>query len=237
MATLLLIEDNPDIMKINSSLLTMHGYHVLQAQSLAEANALLETEAPDLLLLDVLLPDGSGVHFCRALRKKSDVPVLFLSALGESNDIINGLMAGGDDYLSKPYDLDVLLAKVKAMLRRQEMTGRRAVTETPPATETLLVCGPLKVDVVAMQATLFNEDLMLTPREYSLLLTLMRQEGVEIPARQLYEAAWGRAAADDTRAVRTLVWRLREKLRISEHGAFEISVERGKGYRFRVIST
>lgn len=117
MSTVLLVEDNPHIMKINSETLTMRGYEVLQATTAAQCMELLKWHAADLIVLDIMLPDGNGVDICKDLKKNYHIPILFLSALGENQDIINGLRAGGDDYLAKPYDLEVFVARVETRLR------------------------------------------------------------------------------------------------------------------------
>lgn len=114
--TLLLIEDNPHIMQINQQALMMQDYHVRAATTIAEGRALFARERPDLILLDVMLPDGSGFSFCEEVRLVSDVPILFLSALGDTAQIARSTRVGGNDYLVKPYDLDVLIDRIEALL-------------------------------------------------------------------------------------------------------------------------
>ena len=115
MSTILLVEDNPHIMKINAEALTMYGYEILQAATARECRQALRWHPVDLVVLDIMLPDGDGVELCRELKEQYHVPILFLSALGESRDVVEGLRAGGDDYLAKPYDLGVLAARIEAM--------------------------------------------------------------------------------------------------------------------------
>lgn len=219
--TILLIEDNSDIMKINSSALTMRGYRVLEAETLEKSRALLEIERPDLIILDVMMPDGDGLNFCEEVREKSDLPILILSALNENQDIVNGLMRGGDDYLPKPYDLDVLLARVGALLRR---VGR--------ATETVLTRGTLTLDTVSQRALVNGKDTLLTPKEFAIILCLVRNEGRKIQTEQLYQAAWGQPMAEDTNAVKINVSRLRKKI---EPTGFTIAFVRGAGYHFEEL--
>ena len=114
--TILLVEDNPHIMKINAQLLSMQGYAVLKAATAEEARNRLKEKQADLIVLDVMLPDGGGLELCRELKTRYPVPVLFLTALGASRDIVDGFRAGGDYYLVKPYDLEVLLSKIRALL-------------------------------------------------------------------------------------------------------------------------
>ena len=114
---ILLVEDNPHIMAINDAALHMRGYRTLQAETAHKCRELLCFHAVDLIVLDILLPDGDGVALCREIKQEYDVPILFLTAMGENEDIVKGLTAGGDDYLTKPYDLEVFMARVEARLR------------------------------------------------------------------------------------------------------------------------
>lgn len=109
---ILLVEDNPHIMAINDAALHMRGYRTLQAETAHKCRELLCFHAVDLIVLDILLPDGDGVALCREIKQEYDVPILFLTAMGENEDIVKGLTAGGDDYLTKPYDLEVFMARV-----------------------------------------------------------------------------------------------------------------------------
>lgn len=119
MTRVLLIEPNPDIMCINATALRMRHYDVLQAFSLAEADELLAANAPDMIVMETALPDGSGLDFCRNFRKRSRTPILFLSALSEGRDIVAGLRAGADDYITKPHDLGVLAERIEVRLRSE----------------------------------------------------------------------------------------------------------------------
>jgi len=117
MALILLVEDNYHIMKMNADELIDCGYEVQCAETIEEARKLMFLRVPDLMILDVLLPDGNGIDFCREIRRTTDFPIIFLSALNESKDIVNGLHSGAEDYLAKPYSLDVLVARVEVQLR------------------------------------------------------------------------------------------------------------------------
>lgn len=216
--TVLLVEDNRHIMKINGDTLTEAGYRVLKAETAAQARALLETEAPDLIVLDIMLPDGDGLALCRDIRGESNIPILFLSAKKESSEIIEGLRAGGDDYLPKPYDIGVLLARVEALLRRAVTSG------------TVTTWGSLTLDTVSQRALVNGEDILLTPREFALLLYLVRNEGQEVHMERLYEAAWGQPMANDPNAVRIAVSRLRKKI---APAGVQITTARGVGFVLR----
>lgn len=217
--TILLVEDNPDIIKINRYALTMRGYRVLEARTIEQGRELLERENPNLIILDILLPDGSGLSLCEEIRKNSGLPILFLSALGENQNIVDGLLRGGDDYLPKPYDLDVLLARVEALLRRVVC-----------GTEVIVRRGALTLDTVSQCAMVNGRDILLTPKEFAILLYFVRNEGREVKAEQLYKAAWRQPMKNDTRAVKTAVSRMRKKL---EPTGMQITFERGAGYRFK----
>lgn len=215
---ILLIEDNRDIMKINRSTLTMHGYYILEAETMEQGREILKKENVDLIILDIMLPDGSGLDFCEELRRDSDIPILFLSALVKNQDIVNGLIKGGDDYLTKPYDLDVLVARVKALLRR--------VLRKP---EPVITVDSMTLNTISQRVTVNGKDITLAPKEFAILLYLVQNEGHIAQAQQLYEAAWGQPMMDDPNAVRVAVSRLRKKI---EPDGFKISIIRGLGYRF-----
>lgn len=123
-ATLLIVEDDLNILRANTAALELEGYRVLAAETLESARSAAKACPPDLILLDILLPDGNGLDFCGELRGESGVRILFLSALGEKADVLAGLRAGGDDYIAKPYDMDELILRVEALLRRGRMIGR-----------------------------------------------------------------------------------------------------------------
>jgi DNA-binding response OmpR family regulator len=224
-ATILMVEDDPIILRTNREVLEMEGYRVLEAENLTAGRSIIEREPPDLIILDIMLPDGNGLEYCEELRGKSSVPILFLSALGSYKDIASGLHAGGDNYLAKPYDMEVFLAQIEAMLRR----SRLAVQE-----ETDLYFGTLKLDTVSRRAFLNNEDLLLKPREFSLLEVLLKNNNSFVPAEKLYEKAWGMNAADDTRTVKEHISRLRKKL--GDSSPVSIESERGKGYCMKQLN-
>lgn len=224
--TILLVEDNPDIMNINRKMLARNGYRVLEAETLQQAEALL-AQHPDLVILDIILPDGSGLEFCRQVRRHSWVPILFLTALETNGDIVAGFNAGGDGYLAKPYDLDVLLARVAALLRRAK--------ETALATE--IVVGPLRLDLLSSRAILDGNDVHLTQKEFSILLLLVKNQGQQVSAQELYETAWGMDTNNDVRAVRPQISRLRVKLSAGAGSPFDIIAKYGQGYCFVVNAT
>lgn len=218
-ATILMIEDNPAILRTNRMELEMEGYRVLVADTLAKGRELVERGHPDLILLDILLPDGCGRSYCQELSGRGAPRILFLSALNTPEDVIAGLRMGGDDYMTKPYLMDELLARVEALLRRPATTK----AEQPP-----LHIGSLEVNVISGRAYLAGSDLMLTPKELSLLFIMMREVGEYITSQDLYQRVWGMEAVD-TRPIRQHIRRLRKKL--GESSPVIIEAEQGKGYR------
>lgn len=217
MSTILLVEDNPHIMKINARLLALRGYQVLQAETAAQAREQLRWHPVDLIVLDILLPDGSGLELCRELKAQRPIPILFLTALGENQDVVEGLRAGGDDYLAKPYDLEVLVARIEARLRAAEEVRR------------YYGYGGLKLDLLTMTGYVNGKDIQLTQKEFTALLLLARAAERKVSQEELMEALWGPDAHAESRSLWTLISRLRKKLN-SQESRLEISSLRGGGY-------
>lgn len=213
---ILLVEDNPHITKINRDTFEEAGYRVSCAETVAQAQVLFHAEVPDLIVLDIMLPDGNGLELCRKIRGESNVPILFLSARSANAQIVEGLRAGGDDYLAKPYDLEVLLAKTEVLLRR----GR---------VQTDIRLGPLYLDVVACTAYQNGKDLLLTRKDFSLLLLLVKNEGKAVPKEQIFEEVWKRPLSGDTQALWAAVSRLKRKLELGGASFVVHSPHRG-GY-------
>ena len=216
MRTILLVEDNPHIRKINTQVLTQRGYDLLQTDTVAGCRELMRWNPVDLVVMDIMLPDGSGLELCREIKSRFHIPVLFLTALGENKEIVEGLRAGGDDYLTKPYDLEVLVARVEARLRSHAESRR-------------YVCyGCLRLDTVSLCGYLGDRDMLLTQKEFAVLLILARSAGREVDSSQLRQV-WGDDADGDNQALWTLISRLRKKLN-SEESRLEILSRRGGGY-------
>lgn len=215
---ILMIEDNPNLLRINSSVLRNMGYRVYTAQTLADGNNLVREVRPDLILLDILLPDGNGLEYCRERLDKRSACVLFLSALNTKDDVIAGLRAGGDDYISKPYLMEEMLARIEALLRRRGIIEEQRLR---------FGIGSLSLNQVSMHAYHRGRDLMLTPMEYKLLELLLNNKGQYLRAKTIYEQLWDMNAVD-TRPVKQLARRLREKLLETE---VVIEAAQGKGYR------
>lgn len=218
-ATILMIEDNPHILRANAAELRMENYRVLAADTLTAGRALAQHEHPDLILLDILLPDGNGLDYCREVFGQKAPRILFLSAMSASKDVIAGLRAGGDDYITKPYLMQELLARIEAILRRAQ--------HAKPETDLLRV-GSLELNATASRAYLARQDLLLTPKECALLEVLLTRIGEFIASAELYRLVWGMEAVD-TRPIRQHIRRLREKL--GNNAPVRIESEQGSGYR------
>lgn len=224
MSTLLLVEDNPHIMKINHDSLMMEGYNIIEAFDGESCMLALEKNDVDLVILDVMLPDASGIELCAQIKRRSDVPILFLSALGESSDIVAALRAGGDDYLPKPYDINVLIARVEARLRSSCHEKR------------LMKWKGITFDTVARVARYQNSELSLTQKEFSLLLLLARKGGTFVSKEELYEIVWGAPLVQGNNALYTAVSRLNGKLAQQTVPA-AVTYERGRGYALTFLQT
>lgn len=219
-ATILMIEDNPDILRTNRAALELEGHRVLEATTLAQGTAMAQSQPVDLVLLDILLPDSTSLAHCREVLGLEGASVLILSALNTKSDVIAGLRAGGDDYLVKPYLMDEMLARVEALLRRRK-------TQLPG--EQSLALAGLKLSLTARVARLHGRDLLLTPREFSILAVLLKERGAFVTSKKLYEQIWGSAPSMDTRTVRQHVRRLRKKL--GNGAPITIEAQQGAGYR------
>lgn len=217
-STVLLVEDNEHVLALNRAVLERAGYRTLTAASLAAARPLLAQYGIDLVVLDILLPDGDGLAFLPELRRATAAPVLLLTSKRDYEDIVAGLTGGAADYMSKPYRIEELLARIAALLQKRQ---------APPSAG--LARGPLALDTVAHRAFLCGRDMLLQPREYAALLYLVRHEGEAVTAGRLYEAVWALPAQHSVAAVKTALSRLRKKL---EGSGYTITFHRGAGYCF-----
>jgi len=220
MNNILLVEDDIHIQTVNKNILEDEGgYNVSLAMNLAEARSAIAESSPDLIMLDIMLPDGSGLDFLIELRESGcEIPILLLTALGETKDKVAGLRLGSDDYLAKPYDYDELLARIETILHR----GARQA-------EPLLKFGTFSIDIENGTVLLNNTDLNLSWIEFRLLHLLARNKDQTMSAESLYEAVWKQKMGDDSRALISTASRLRKKLAGS---GYTITFMRNQGYRF-----
>ena len=220
--TILLVEDNPHIMEINHEALEMSDYRVLEARDGRACMLRLQENDIDLIVLDIMLPDADGLALCRQIKTRYDIPILFLSALGENAQIIEGLRAGGDDYLPKPYDIGVLLARIEARLRS---AGRE---------KRFLSHAGLRLDTVKQTAYFADSDLLLTQKEFLILLTLLQNPHRVVEREALFSAVWGAAPGDALSALHTTVSRLNKKLDGAK-APLRVAFQRGEGYALEDI--
>lgn len=211
-AKLLLIEDEADVLQINQEYFQGKGYQTICAPTLGKARFFLEEHAPDLILLDVMMPDGSGFDFCAELRQKTNAPIIFLTCRDENESVVKGLLQGGDDYVTKPYDLNVLSARVAAQLRRNGFMSA-GIIELPPLT----------VDFLAGEALLDGEHIALTLKELQLLGCFALFAGQRLSFTDIYRRAWGELSPGAAGTIKTHVANLRKKLRLDESGWFELT--------------
>jgi DNA-binding response OmpR family regulator len=222
--TVLLVEDSIKLTAINRRALEGAGYRALTALTLAEARERLAGNDPDVILLDVLLPDGNGIDFCAEIRKSTDAHILFLTSRARHEDRIRGLDTGGDDYITKPYKLEELLSRVRAAMRRRNMSPARIITR-----------GPLMLDAVAIQAFLNGADMLLTQKEFALLLLLAQNIGNPLSKEYLYEAAWKAPMAGNSGALYKQMSTLKAKLD-QGGGAIILKSARGDGYTLEIAT-
>ncbi|MBB3284910.1 response regulator transcription factor [Mitsuaria sp. BK037] len=219
---ILLVEDDRKAAGLLVRGLREEGFVVDHAASLAEADEAAFVTTHDLIVLDGMLPDGDGVTLCRTLRARGQqVPVLMLTARDALSDRVDGLNAGADDYLTKPFEFEELLARLRALLRRSDMTR-------PP----VLVADDLRLDPASLQVTRAGRPIELTPKEFALLQALMRQPGAVVPRQRLAEQIWH----GDPLAIDNLIDAHMSKLRrkIDAAGARPlIETVRGRGFRLR----
>lgn len=225
--TILIVEDEENLRETLRYKLRSEGYDTAVAADGEEAVEMARSGKPSLILLDLMLPKLDGLGVCRILRRDMDIPILMLTAKGEELDKVVGLEMGADDYLTKPFSMRELLARIRALLRRSEPSNAARPAETEP-----LVSGDLKVSPGEHRAWIGGKLLDLKPREFDLLAFFMRHAGQALTREQLLDRVWGYEAAVDTRTVDVHVRWLREKLETDPSRPQRITTVRGVGYRF-----
>jgi DNA-binding response OmpR family regulator len=234
----LMIEDNLDILRLNGKWLAEADFETVSAETLNEARNILENQSPDIVILDIILPDGNGLEFLPELKSLCDAPVLFCSSRNEDAHVLQGFAVGGNDYITKPHNVDILVARVKAMWQKeQENREKLRAALAAKTTERVIERGPLKLDTHANRAYLNGVDVRLTPKQFALLFTLVQKEGQVISTKELYESAWNLPAFDDTRTIKDHISRLRKNMSITDFTPLTITSERGNGYCFEYHET
>lgn len=228
MISILLVEDSRELAKLIQSELTANGYDVTLAEDGEQAMRLFPTIQPGLVILDWMLPKLDGLEVLRRIRQVSPVPVLMLTARREETDRVIGLEVGADDYLTKPFGMRELIARVHALLRRNQWI-QSVLTSDRTGLKGAITCGPLTLDPEAFTVFLNNSPLELTRTEFDLLSLLARNPGRTFSRNYLLETIWGSSYISGDRSVDNAVLRLRRKL--ESHGNL-IEAVWGIGYRF-----
>jgi two-component system, OmpR family, KDP operon response regulator KdpE len=221
---ILVIEDEAQMRRFLRASLTNSGYQLIEAETAEQGLAQAAAQNPDLILLDLGLPDLDGLVVTERLRQWAKMPIIVISARGQEQDKIKALDAGADDYLTKPFGIGELLARVRVALRHA------AKTESG---ETEFTLGELKVDLGRRQVTLGSEEVHLTPIEYRLLTTLVKYAGRVLTHRQLLREVWGPNASEQTQYLRVYMGQLRHKLEQNPSRPRYLLTEPGVGYRLR----
>jgi two-component system KDP operon response regulator KdpE len=221
----LVVEDEPQVMRFLRAALPGHGYAIVEATTGSEALVQATTRGPDLVLLDLGLPDIDGIEVTRRLREWSTVPIIVLSARGEERSKIEALDAGADDYLTKPFGAGELLARMRVALRNAARLGE----EPDPVFE----AGELRVDLGARRVYANGAEVRLTRTEYRLLATLVKHAGKVLTHRQLLREVWGPGSVDQSHYLRVYMGQLRHKLEKNPARPQRLLTETGVGYRLR----
>lgn len=229
MSRLLLVEDDQALALGIEFTLIDEGYEVIRASTFEEGKRIFETESLDLIILDVNLPGGNGYELCKYIRTKSDVPVIFLTALDEEVNVVVGFEIGGDDYITKPFRVKELISRIKAILRRNSRTadnGRK------------LVSGDIVLDTSTALVKKGGKELALTAQEYRLVLIFMSKPGVLMKREEILNELFdGAGAFFDENTLSVYIKRLREKLEDNPKEPWYIVTQRGLGYRWNMDVT
>src|ERR1700738_1512828 len=226
-ATILIVDDEPQIRRVMRTTLSSQGYSVIEAKSGEEALEKLRTERPDLIILHVNIPRISGLDTCRAIRRTSDVPIIMLTVRNTEKDKVQALDAGADDYVVKTFGAEELMARIRAALRRV------ATSETIPAFRS----DDLTIDFAKRSVTVKGVAIRLTPKEFDLLRQLVSNQGVSLSHRRLLQAVWGPDYGEETEYLRVFINQLRKKIEPDPRHPQYIHTEPWIGYRFEPPAT
>jgi len=228
----LVVDDEPNIRELVQVALKFHGCAVTTGATGNDALRQAETDRPDLIVLDVMLPDIDGFEVCRRLRAgDNDVPVIFLTAKDTTSDTVTGLALGGDDYITKPFSVEALVARVRAVLRRARRHAGSGVNGSETDNQATLRVGDLELDEDHWTVRRNGQPIDLSPTEFRLLAYLMRNQGLMLTRKQLLENVWGWEYAGQSQVLETYVSYLRRKL--DPLGPPLIHTQRGVGYSLR----
>lgn len=225
---ILLVEDNLELNKANARALRLRKYDVEAVLSIEEGKEYLNKNNPDIILLDVMLPDGDGFEFCETIRQKTKAHILFLTAKTERASIVKGIKSGGDDYITKPFHPEELLARIDAAMRRIRIDGNKLI-------DNFLELGALRIEVLTGAAFINNSNIHLTKKEFLILLILVQNKGKVVPKEMLYESIWKQPMAGDGNALWKHISRLKKKLEMTSENTISIFNSRGEGYSIELM--
>jgi two-component system KDP operon response regulator KdpE len=225
-ALVLVVEDEPQMRRFLRAALEGHDYRMVEATTAREGLAQAASRTPDVILLDLGLPDGDGLDVTRRIREWSHIPVIVISARGQERDKVAALDAGADDYLTKPFGIEELLARLRVALRH-------AARVAGAPEEPVFVAGDLRVDLPRRQVFVGESEVHLTPTEYKLLTALVRNAGKVLTHRLLLKEVWGPNSVEHAHYVRVYMTQLRHKLESDPARPKYLMTEPGVGYRFK----
>ncbi len=219
--TILVVDDDQGLRELIRINLEHEGYGVIQAANGVQCVAAVREQRPDMVILDVMMPEMDGLEACGKVREFSQLPILMLTAKVQSDDVITGLDKGADDYLIKPFNMDELSARIRALLRR-----------VPPAYRPLAAGeGQISIDQQKREVRVRNEQVDLTPTEYHLLLILTENAGKVVEHETLLRAVWGQEYTKDNDYLKVYIWHLRRKIELDPRNPKLLLTEWGVGYR------
>ncbi|MBM4445015.1 MAG: response regulator transcription factor [Chloroflexi bacterium] len=224
---ILIVDDDAAMVKLVAHNLDAAGYRVLMARDGEQAIRMIRQDKPHLVLLDVLLPGMDGFQVCQSIREFSDIPVMMITAKGETQNVVRGLDMGADDYMSKPFDIDVLIARVRAVLSRTRFSEK---PERPP-----MMLGELRIDLSNRAVAMAGRDIALTHTEYRVLCLLARNAGRMITKDYILTEVWGPEYRGDDHVLQVTVARLRRKIGDYQRNPRYIVTKMGVGYMFRKL--
>ena len=224
MPTILIVEDDDTVREALSAGLESEGYEVILSDNGLDGLKQAKEEGPDVILLDLMLPEMDGLSVCRALRRNSNVPIIMLTARGTEMDKIVGLETGADDYVVKPFSLGELLARIRSLLRRTKNDKQENQMQ--------LTSGDISLDLTSRRVSKDDAEVHLTQKEFNLLAELMRNKGAVLSRDLLLEKVWGYSYVGNTHTVDVHIRWLREKIELDPSKPVRIVTVRGVGYRF-----
>ncbi|HVP12027.1 MAG TPA: response regulator [Phycisphaerae bacterium] len=226
-STILVIEDEQSIRRFIRPSMEAEGWQLIEAATGKEGLLAASQRPPDVIVLDLGLPDMDGLEVIRRLREWTAVPIIILSARGQESDKIAGLDAGADDYVAKPFAVGELMARIRVALRH-------AAQSQPGAETSTIVAGDITIDLLRREVRRKGKDVRLTPIEYKLLATLVRHAGLVLTHRQILNEVWGPGYGNESHYLRIFIHQLRHKLEENPSHPRHLITEAGVGYRFRL---